>query len=453
LVTDRNRAFLAYVRSTLIKSVASEAVPQFASLLKEIPMLLTELYPRCHRRYSSLPILGQMLPGYARWLFAQGYSKYRMRRHLCAARRLVSLLQDNNVHAPEDLTRKRLLACTPASSQDDADLAVFVRLLDRYLEVEGVFSAPSLTKIEEKIAAYRSYLEVARGLALSTVTHHTAAITEFLEYLGYESTPACLNTLTAADIEGFVCKVGQRLSRATLQHYVAHLRAFLRFIEANGEAPPGLDTQIDTPRLYRGERLPRTLPWGVVHSLLHSIDRSTSMGRRDYAMLLLVATYGLRSCEIVTLTLDDIDWRVGQLRISQHKTANRLVLPLTDEVGASLVDYLQHGRPCVHHREVFLRCRVPEGVLKPTAVTEVFQAWSRKSGLDIPFQGPHCLRHSYAVHLLREGTPLKTIGDILGHRTAESTCVYLRLAIEDLRGVALSLPQDTVSDEHREGVA
>ena len=146
-------------------------------------------------------------------------------------------------------------------------------------------------------------------------------------------------------------------------------------------------------------------------------------------MLLLIATYGLRSCEIVTLTLDDIDWRAGQLRISQHKTASWLVLPLTDEVGASLVDYLHHRHPCLPYREVFLRCRVPEGVLKRTAVTDVFQAWSRRSGLDIPFHGPHCLRYSYAMHLLREGTPLKTIGDILGHRTAESTCVYLRLSI------------------------
>jgi site-specific recombinase XerD len=104
------------------------------------------------------------------------------------------------------------------------------------------------------------------------------------------------------------------------------------------------------------------------------------------------------------------------------------------------------------YREVFLRCRTPDGLLKPTAVTEAFQAWSRKSGLAIPFQGAHCIRHSYAVHLLRQGTPLKTIGDILGHRSAESTCVYLRLAIEDLRNVALPLPQESTAGKQQEGV-
>ena len=98
------------------------------------------------------------------------------------------------------------------------------------------------------------------------------------------------------------------------------------------------------------------------------------------------------------------------------------------------------GPPLRSYRELFLRCRTPRGVLRPTAVTEAFQAWSKRSGLAIPFQGPHCMRHSYAVHLLRSGLSLKTIGDLLGHRTLESTCVYLRLAVDDLRDVALSLP-------------
>ena len=179
-----------------------------------------------------------------------------------------------------------------------------------------------------------------------------------------------------------------------------------------------------------------------------------------------MATYGLRTGEVVTLTLDDVEWRAGQLRIPQRKTRGSLWLPLTDEVGTALLDYLRHGRPVLNvrrqrvpfrggparsYRELFLRCRTPTGVLKPTAVTEAFQAWSKRSGLAIPYQGPHCLRHSYAVHLLRSGLSLKTIGDLLGHRTPESTCVYLRLAVDDLRDVALPLP--AVVDCNAPGVA
>jgi site-specific recombinase XerD len=117
-----------------------------------------------------------------------------------------------------------------------------------------------------------------------------------------------------------------------------------------------------------------------------------------------------------------------------------LVLPLTDAAGTVLLRYLRRGRPASAHREVFLRQRAPGGVLKPTAVTEIFQHAVRHSGLPIPFHGPHCLRHSYAVSLLRRGVGLKTLGDLLGHRTADSTRAYLRLATDDLREVALVAP-------------
>ena len=173
-----------------------------------------------------------------------------------------------------------------------------------------------------------------------------------------------------------------------------------------GEIPTGLDAQIDTPRVYRGEQLPRALPWDTVRALLDSIDRATPMGRRDYAIFLLMATYGLRACEVVTLTLDDVEWRAGRLRIPQRKTRGSLWLPLTDEGGTALLDYLRHGRhaltvrrqrvpfrggPPRSYRELFLRCRTPTGVLKPTAVTEAFQAWSK----------PQRPRHSVP------GTPLR----------------------------------------------
>jgi integrase len=164
------------------------------------------------------------------------------------------------------------------------------------------------------------------------------------------------------------------------------------------------------------------------------------MGKRDYAIFLLIATYGLRASEVVAITLDDIRWRQGSLRIQQRKTSSPLELPLTNEVLSALVKHLKLTPPPAPYRRVFLRMRAPIGVLKPTAITEAFQAMVRKSGLDISFQGPHCLRHSYAVHLLKNGTPLKIIGDILGHRTAESTSMYLRLATGDLREVCLAIP-------------
>jgi site-specific recombinase XerD len=165
------------------------------------------------------------------------------------------------------------------------------------------------------------------------------------------------------------------------------------------------------------------------------------MGRRDYAIFFLIATYGLRACDILALTLDDVRWRQGELRVAQRKTGHPLVLPLTDAAGEAVLHYLRDGRPQSSSRQLFLRLRAPMGPLKSTAINDAFEACYKRSGLSLPNSGVHCLRHSYALHLLRQGTSLKTIGDLLGHRSAESTCVYLRLDIEDLRQVALELPR------------
>lgn len=391
----------------------------------------------------------------------QGYSTDRAREHFRATPRLVRELQDRGVRALAGITRDRLRACAPADSQEDPDLAVLVRRLNQYFDTElSLYPPPASNRLERRVAAYTRYLEQVRGFAQSTCTYHRRTVIEFLTHLGYEKGPTRLAALTGRDLETFLCAVGPRQTRASLQHVVSHVRAFLRFLAAAGEIPVGLDTQIDTPRVYRGEQLPRALPWDTVRALLKAIDRTTPIGRRDYAMCLLIATYGLRACEIVTLTLDHLEWRARRFRVPQRKTRGSLWLPLTDDVGSALLDYLRQGRPALAvrrqrvpfrggpppiYRELFLRQRTPVGVLKPTAVTEAFQAWSKRSGLAIPFQGVHCLRHSYAVYLLRSGISLKTIGDLLGHRTLESTCVYLRLAVEDLRDVALPLPTDVAS--------
>ena len=330
-----------------------------------------------------------------------------------------------------------------------------MHLLERYFVSEtSLFPPPPRTRIEDQVASFAIYLEQVRGLASSSIAAHCATTSALLADIGYERSPRRLGTLTVRDIEAFMCRGGKGLGRRSLQHMVTHLRAFLRFAGSSGEAPIGLDGQIDTPRVYREEQLPRALSWEIVQAFLRSIDRATPRGLRDYAIFLLISTYGLRRSEIVRLMLDDVEWRARRLRIRQRKTGGVLWLPLTDEVATALLDYLREGRPQLavrvyrrgfqtdprQYREIFLRCRTPAGVLKPTAITEAFQAWSRRSGLKIPFQGAHCLRHSYALHLLRSGLSLKTIGDLLGHRSSESTCIYLRLATHDLREVALSFP-------------
>lgn len=402
--------------------------------------MLTKLFPRVHNRYLSLPLLGEVLDDYASWMEDQGYTLEPIQRHIRATSSLDRSLRRAGTSTLTALTRERLLACAPKDSQDDVDRSALVRCLERFFDAKDFFDAPLLNRVEIKAAAYAAFLSDVRGFAATTATQHAVTASRFLDHLGYEKRPRLLSKIAPQDIETFVQLTGQRIGRTSLQHTIAQVRGFLRFLAVEGEAPTGLDVGIDTPRVYRGEQLPRSLPWKIVRSLLRSINRSSPIGRRDYAMLLLIATYGLRTIDIASMKLEDIDWRSGQLLVPQRKTGTPLLLPLTDEVGTALIAYLRRARPQLPLREVFLRFRAPAGRLKPTAVTEAFQAWSRRSGLDISFQGAHCLRHSLAVHLLRQGTSLKTIGDLLGHRSAEATCVYLRLSIEDLREVALPIP-------------
>lgn len=251
--------------------------------------------------------------------------------------------------------------------------------------------------------------------------------------------------LTREQIEAFLRQAARRNNRFSLQQIVSSLRALLRFEHAQGRLSRPLHQQIDTPRVYRRERLPRAWPWEQVRALLRSIKTCDAQGWRDRTLLHLAAAYGLRSSELVHLRLEDLDWRHGALRILQTKTEHTLYLPLSDEAGDMLRRYLQHGRPHTDLRELFFRLRAPVGPLKPSAVYHIFAHRLKQSGLKAPPTGPHLLRHSFAVHLLRQGASLKAIGDLLGHRHAESTLTYVRLSVEDLRTVGLEVPQGTTT--------
>ena len=416
--------------------------------------MLQALFPQAYYRYTSLPLLGPILDSFATWLVERGYRQGTLRVMLSPMARIDRWLRRHDVHGIADLDVEVLETCWATLRRPNSSTGGVIRALTRYLDATGVLQPRGLeplTPSEQLLSRYEEHLAKVRGVAESSVGNHVRTVSQFLSHVRCDDQPSRLPSLTASDIESFLRHRGQRLARTSLQQVVAHLRGFLRFLVAMGEGSPGLADTIDTPRVYRHEQLPRSLPWPTVTALLESIDRGTSVGLRDYTMLLLIAAYGLRISEIASLTLDDIRWREGWLRVPRPKTRSPIRLPLTDPVESTLVHYLREARPKeVACRHLFLRSRAPIGPLKPTAVTMVFERWARKSTLEIPFFGAHCLRHSYAVHLLRSGACVKTIGDLLGHRDMESTTVYLRLATEDLREVALPMPTTTSGNRDQE---
>ena len=405
--------------------------------------MLVEFCPQAHARYMSLPLLGPHLEGLVVWLVARGYPRPCIRRRLSAMSRLETRLRRRGVRRLEDLSDSELLRFTPRHVRNDVALSAAVRSITRYLKEHDLLARPEFTPSEQLTADYRRHLDRTRGLAAKTLKLHSATVAALLSFLNFDRDRQALQNLGSSQIDAFIRATSARQGRESLQHAVAHLRSFLRFLAGRNEIRAGLLDAIDTPRVYRQERLPRALAWAAVQAFLGAIDCSTAMGRRDHTMFLLMATYGLRTSEVAALRLDDIDWRAEKIRVSRPKTGTPLELPLTDEVGAALLDYLRHARPQSPCREVFLRLRLPAGRIGSTTVSEAFRTWARRAGLSSTgCGGPHCLRHSLAVHLLREGISLKSIGDLLGHRSAESTCVYLRLQVEDLRDAALPLPSE-----------
>jgi len=413
-------------------------------------LMIAQVFPKDFPQYLSLPVLGPLMDSYTTWLHEHQYTHRSTQYELRMAAHVCEFLESRRLVKVEDVGEQDLNTCYLLFCRKFPNEAGSVRVLTRFLREHGFIqacAAPEPSRTDIHLNAFEAHLRDARGYAPSTVTRQVQFAGEFLKWLKFESAPQRLASLCQKDVEGFVIMLGKRMGRVGLQKPIASIRNFLRFLASDGVVAPGLDSRIDTPRVYRQEKLPCSLPWKTVQAFLSSIDRDTAMGMRDYAIFSLMATYGLRACDIVALKLDDIQWRSRCIRICQSKTDNPLELPLTDEVGATLYEYLKKVPRYGKHREIFLRMRAPGGSLKSTAVTSAFQTWSKKSGLDIPFKGAKCLRHSYAIHLLRQGISVKTIGAILGHRSPESTEVYLRLSIDDLRDVALPMPAASEGDE------
>ena len=336
-----------------------------------------------------------------------------------------------------------------ANSQDDPNLTVLVRHRPVF-ETELVYPPRALTRIEQRVAAYTTYLEQVRGFARSTCTYHRRTVTEFLMHVGSRRPRRDWRRSPATSSKHFSCRWSTTPARRSSTSCPTCGGFCDSWSLAARSARARHADRYASPVSRRAAA--RALPWDTVQALLKAIDRTTPMGRRDYAMFLLMATYGLRACEVITLTLDDVEWRAGRLlRSGKRARCSGYHSPTMSgrhwsticAMDAGLAVRRQRvpfrGGPPPVYRELFLRHRTPVGVLKTTAIIEAFQKWAKRM-VAIPFQGAHCLRHSYAVHLLRSGISLKTIGDLLGHRTLESTCVYLRLAVEDLREVAFDLP-------------
>jgi len=313
-----------------------------------------------------------------------------------------------------------------------------VRLFVDHLQRQGVAATPRGVReesaLEQLVRRYTAHLEVQRGVVPRTVDIYVPFVRRFLaERFG--GGPLCFQAIATRDVSGFVLRWAHSQSPGRAKLMVTALRSFFRFLLAQGEIEVDLAAAVPSVPDWRQSTVPKYLSKEQVERVLQACDRSTSTGRRNYAVLVLLARLGLRAGEVVALELDDIDWRSGQIKV-HGKGSSHDQMPLLPDVGKALAIYLRRDRPRCSTRRVFVRTRAPyRGFAGSAAVTTIVSRALGRAGLEPPLRGAHLLRHSLATAMLGAGASMAEIGQVLRHRSPATTEIYAKVdfhALHDL---------------------
>ncbi len=296
---------------------------------------------------------------------------------------------------------------------------------------------PSLPEpFAERAVGFFDYLRRERGLKDATVGRYVHVLRRFERYLDRVGLKD-LHELSEPLLSAFIADSSGQLGSRTLVDFASVLRVFLGFLYRRKLIPTDLGRSVEAPQQHRLADVPRSISWAQVQKVLEGVDRRSPVGKRDYALLLLMVTYGLRAREVASLTLESIDWKHERLLVAERKAGHTSAYPLSSVVGEAIIDYLQSARPDTDSRVLFFQVKAPHRPLNGWSVSQQTAHHLRKAGIQVPRAGSHTLRHTCAQRLVDGEFPLKTIGDYLGHRSPEATAVYTKVQIEALREVAL----------------
>lgn len=298
----------------------------------------------------------------------------------------------------------------------------------------------SANKLTPMLAAYCDYRRSHCGIAERSLRRDIWTAKVFLALLPGGS--KSVSKTSVADIDRFVSHLSARVSKQTVARRCVSLRAFLRFLHTTKRLRRDLASCVASPRIRWAERPPRALPWTDVRRILGAIRQKEPPGKRDFALLLLMAIYGLGAAEVLGLHLEDVDWKSGILHVRRPKTKAQIELPLLPPVAKALAVYLQAERPSLaQSRRIFLNTTIPYTPLSSGVFRDRIRRHARQAGIDVPVLGAHVFRHSHATRQIDAGANPKVVSDILGHRCPSSTSLYVRVALRRLREVALPVPQ------------
>jgi site-specific recombinase XerD len=399
---------------------------------------------RLFRRLKSGPH-GQLVELYAARLVRDGLARQGTWRCLSLVGNLLSWMARSSAwltDLDERMIERYLRHRARKQSLQPGDRAALKRLLS-VLREAGTIAPTALapmTPQDQIFEKFGDYLRRERGLAPKSIIRHLPIIRRFLG----EVCPAGasdLGKITQEDVTRYIERHARDWSAGSGKAMCWSLRAFLRYLHHRGLNPLALAGCVPSIRRWKLASLPTYLSAVQVQQVLDGCDRTTAMGRRDYAILMMLARLGLRAGEIVTLTLDDIGWRSGEMLV-RAKGRQRARMPMPPDVGVAVVAYLRDGRPTSTCRRLFLRTLVPHvGFASGCAITMIARTALERAGIrGYAHQGAHIFRHSLATELLRSGATLSEIGQLLRHESHDTTRIYAKVDIEALRTLSLPWP-------------
>lgn len=400
-------------------------------------------------RRLSAGLFAQHAAGFVGALRAQGFGAAGIRMKLTIVVQFVRWLERHRVPLEVvDEARVREFLCARRRRYGSASAAAATtRHLLRHLRSIAVvpdLQTPSPRGAGARVeAAYAEYLRRERALVDLTIDAYLGLVRPFLSMRGAPHARS-LARVDAKAVTQFVVQQARCLGPGRTKLLVTALRSLLRFLYVTGRTPKDLTRCVPRVADWRRTGLPKYIPAADVQCLIRSCDRRRHAGRRDYAVLLLIARLGLRACEVVRMTLDDLDWKAGELLV-RGKGARIDRLPLPSEVGDALVAYLRDVRPHGASRKVFLCARTPRRDLSNSStVSTIVRRAIERVGLDTPSRGAHLLRHSLATTLLRRDSSLAEIGSLLRHRSPDTTVLYAKVDLPPMREIALRWPGGAV---------
>lgn len=387
--------------------------------------------------------LGPYVESFIRQLIDQGYTQRTVRPYLRLVADFSCWLEQQRVIV-EEITPEHIKQYFKQPQRPSRRGYAFTlqRFLD-FLRQQGVIpeKTTSIVRTPAELLAdeFGSYLRQERALAEITVTHYLVFINRFLKER-FADGKIDLSVLCAADVVGFVERQAVVLHPKRAKIMTTALRSFLQYARYRGDIKMELAAAVPTVANWAKSSIPRFLSPDQIELVLAHCNRQTAIGRRDYAILLLLARLGLRGGEVAALTLGDIDWESGYISVC-GKGSRRTQLPLPVEVGEAITSYLKNGRPSSANRRLFLRGRAPAvGFRGPVAISSLVMHALGRAGINAPHKGAHLFRHSLATGMLGQGASLAEIGELLRHRSPETTTIYAKVDLGSLRLLALPWP-------------